>query len=441
MNPLSLPLTLPCGAVLQNRIGKGAMTEGLADSNDNATKRHDTLYGTWSDGGAGMLLTGNVMVDRRYLERPGNVVIDGNGGEDALRTWAAAGTRAGNHLWMQINHPGRQCTRMSSSHPVSPSAVHLEGMMGLAAPPRALEVQEIHDIIRRFAHVASTAKETGFTGVQIHSAHGYLSSQFLSPRVNRRTDEWGGPLENRARFLLEVYKATREAVGPSFPVSVKLNSADFQKGGFSKEESAQVAAWLAELGLDLLEISGGTYEQMALFGDKGEADQLKAESTQRREAYFLEYARDIRGALDGTPLMVTGGFRTPALMREVVASGEVDVVGIGRPFCVAPDLAKTILGGSEEPLPTPERSLRLGPGALGRASSMRSIRTLNAGAEVAWFYRQIIEMAEGREPNVPLGAWAAFVGHFTRELRLARSRSFKQGPPALLSGSQPNAQA
>ncbi|MFA9472615.1 MAG: NADH:flavin oxidoreductase/NADH oxidase family protein, partial [Deltaproteobacteria bacterium] len=307
MNPLSLPLTLPCGAVLQNRIGKGAMTEGLADSNDNATKRHDTLYGTWSDGGAGMLLTGNVMVDRRYLERPGNVVIDGNGGEDALRTWAAAGTRAGNHLWMQINHPGRQCTRMSSSHPVSPSAVHLEGMMGLAAPPRALEVEEIHDIIRRFAHVASTAKETGFTGVQIHSAHGYLSSQFLSPRVNRRTDEWGGPLENRARFLLEVYKATREAVGPSFPVSVKLNSADFQKGGFSREESAQVAAWLAELGLDLLEISGGTYEQMALFGDKGEADQPKAESTQRREAYFLEYARDIRGALDGTPLMVTGG--------------------------------------------------------------------------------------------------------------------------------------
>jgi 2,4-dienoyl-CoA reductase-like NADH-dependent reductase (Old Yellow Enzyme family) len=145
----------------------------------------------------------------------------------------------------------------------------------------------------------------------------------------------------------------------------------------------QVAAWLAEFGLDLLEISGGTYEQMALFGDKGEADQPKAESTQRREAYFIEYARDMRGALDETPLMITGGFRTPALMREVVASGEVDVVGIGRPFCVAPDLAKTILGGSEEPLPSPERSLRLGP--LGRASSMRSIRTLNAGAEVAWF--------------------------------------------------------
>jgi 2,4-dienoyl-CoA reductase-like NADH-dependent reductase (Old Yellow Enzyme family) len=299
---------------------------------------------------------------------------------------------------MQISHPGRQCTRMSSNHPVSPSAVKLEGMMGLAAPPRALEVGEIHDIIRRFAHVSRTAKETGFTGVQIHSAHGYLSSQFLSPRVNQRTDEWGGSLENRARFLLEVYRAVREAVGAEFPVAVKLNSADFQKGGFSKEESAQVAAWLAELGLDLLEISGGTYEQMALFGDKGDAEEAKAESTKRREAYFLEYARDIRAALEGTPLMVTGGFRTPALMREVVASGEVDVIGIGRPFCVEPDLPKRILSGSDQALPTPERKLRLGPGPLSRASSARSIRTLNAGAEVAWFYRQRFRVSRARLP-------------------------------------------
>ena len=192
MDSLQQPLTLPCGAVLENRIAKGAMTEGLADANDNATERHETLYGRWSDGGAAMLLTGNVMVDRRYLERRGNVVIDGNGGEEALRRWASAGTRAGNHLWMQISHPGRQCTRMSSGHPVSPSSEKPQGMMGLAAPPRALEAWEIEEIIGRFAHVAKTAKETGFTGVQIHGAHGYLASQFLSPRSNKRTDEWGG---------------------------------------------------------------------------------------------------------------------------------------------------------------------------------------------------------------------------------------------------------
>jgi 2,4-dienoyl-CoA reductase-like NADH-dependent reductase (Old Yellow Enzyme family) len=425
MDLLSTPLTLPCGAVLPNRVAKGAMTEGLADRDDNPTERHVELYRRWSDGGAGMLLTGNVMVDRRFLERPGNVVIEDRSGEGALRTWAAAGTRNGNHLWMQISHPGRQCTRMSSSHPVAPSAVKLEGMMGLAAPPRALEVSEIHDIIGRFAFVARMAKETGFTGVQIHSAHGYLSSQFLSPRVNQRTDEWGGSLENRSRFLREVYKAVREAVGPEFPIAVKLNSADFQKGGFSKEESAQVAAWLGELGLDLLEISGGTYEQMALFGDKGDGAEQKAESTRRREAYFLEYARDIRAALQGTPLMVTGGFRTPSLMREVVQSGEVDVVGIGRPFCIEPDLANRVLEGSGEPLPTPEKEIRLGPGFLGRGSSSRSIRTLNAGAEVAFFYRQIIEMSEGREPNVPLGAWQAFLTHFAREIGTARRRTFR----------------
>ena len=435
MDPLSKPLALPCGAVLENRIAKGAMTEGLADANDNATERHATLYGRWSDGGAGMLLTGNVMVDRRYLERPGNVAIDANGGEDALRRWSAAGTRAGNHLWMQISHPGRQCTRMSSSHPVSPSAEKLSGMMGLMAQPRALEVSEIHDAIGRFAHVARTAKETGFTGVQIHSAHGYLASQFLSPRANRRTDEWGGSLENRARFALEVYKAVREAVGSDFPVAAKLNSADFQKGGFSKEESVQVARWLAELGLDLIEISGGTYEQMALFGDKGESSERQAESTRRREAYFLEYARDMRDAVDGMPLMVTGGFRTPDLMREVVASGEVDVVGIARPFCVETNLANAILGGSRDALPTPEKSLRLGPGLLGRASSVRTVRTLNGQAEVAWFYRQIVELSEGREPVLSLGAWSAMVGHFAREAGIVRRRRFKPSKPLALPAS------
>lgn len=432
MDALNRPLTLPCGAVLENRVAKGAMTEGLADANDNPSERHETLYGRWSDGGAGLLLTGNVMVDRRYLERPGNVVIDGNGGEAALRKWAAAGTRAGNHLWMQISHPGRQCTRMSSSHPVSPSSEKLVGMMGLMAPPRALEVSEIHDVIQRFAHVARTAKEAGFTGVQIHCAHGYLASQFLSPRANRRTDEWGGSLENRARFALEVYKAVRDAVGNDFPVAAKLNSADFQKGGFSKEESVQVARWLAELGLDLVEISGGTYEQMALFGDKGDSSERKAESTRRREAYFLEYARDMRAEVDGLPLMVTGGFRTPDLMREVVSSGEVDVIGIARPHCVEPDLAKRVLSGSSETLPTPEKSLRLGPGILGRASSVRTIRTLNGQAEVAWFYRQIVELSEGRDPVLSLGAWTAMLGHFAREAGIVRHRSFKVSKPLAL---------
>jgi len=427
MEPLARSLTLPCGATLSNRIAKAAMTEGLADPDDRASEGLAVLYGRWSDGGAGLLLTGNVMVDRRYLERPGNVVIDGNGGEGALQAWAAAGTRAGNHLWMQISHPGRQCTRMSSSHPVSPSSEKLQGMMGLIARPRALEVEEIHQIIERFAEVARTAKDNGFTGVQIHSAHGYLSSQFLSPRANKRTDEWGGSLENRARFLLEIYAAVRGAVGSDFPIAVKLNSADFQKGGFSKEESARVAGWLAERGLDLLEISGGTYEQMALLGRDDVSAEGKAESTRQREAYFLEYARDIRKAAQGLPLMVTGGFRTPQLMRDVLDSGEIDLIGIARPFCIAPSFPHELLQGGLEALPAPEKKIRLGPGLLGRASSSRSMRTLNGQAEVAWFYRQIIEMSEGREPDLSFGTWSSLLGHFAGEFRRARRRTFVEG--------------
>lgn len=426
MDPLNQPLTLPCGVVLRNRIAKAAMTEGLADPDDRASERLVALYRRWSEGGAGLLLTGNVMVDRRYLERPGNVVIDANGGHDALRAWSAAGTCGENQLWMQINHPGRQCTRMSSNHPVSASSEKMRGMMGLIAPPRALEVDEIHDIIRRFADVAQTAKACGFTGVEIHSAHGYLSSQFLSPRANRRTDEWGGSLENRARFLLETYRAVRAAVGPGFPISVKLNSADFQKGGFTKEESSRVAGWLAELGLDLLEISGGTYEQMALFGHDDPAGERKAASTRKREAYFLEYARDMRASIGDMPLMVTGGFRTPGLMREVVASGEVDVIGIARPFCVEPELAHALIAGESESLPAPERSMRLGPGIFDRASSIKTLRTLNGAAEVAWFYRQIIALSEGAEPDPSLGVWAALLAHYKTELGLVRRRSFKR---------------
>jgi 2,4-dienoyl-CoA reductase-like NADH-dependent reductase (Old Yellow Enzyme family) len=421
VDPLAQALTLPCGATLNNRIAKAAMTEGLADANDRVTERHETLYRRWSEGGAGLLITGNVMIDRRYLERPGNVVIGGNDGEQALERWVAAGTRGGNQLWMQINHPGRQCSRMSSSSPVAPSAVPMKGMMGLMANPRALTDAEVRGIIVRWAEVAGVAKERGFTGVQVHAAHGYLISQFLSPYTNRRDDDWGGSLESRARLLLETVKAVRERVGESFAVAVKLNSSDFQKGGFSNEESAQVAAWLAELGIDLLELSGGNYEQTALFGQLDEAP--KAASTKRREAYFLEYARVVAEACPDLPLMVTGGFRSAALMREVVSAGVVDVVGLARPFCVMPDLARRVLAGELNVLPHHEQDQRLGPGLLGRASPMRSARTLNAQAEVAWFYAQIIHLSEGREPDLTLGTWSALAQHFGGEAARARARS------------------
>jgi 2,4-dienoyl-CoA reductase-like NADH-dependent reductase (Old Yellow Enzyme family) len=424
---LAAPLTLPCGAVLPNRIAKAAMTEGLADEDDRATERHVRLYRRWSEGGAGLLLTGNVMVDRRYLERPGNVVVDGNGGLDRLRDWAAAGTAGGNHLWMQISHPGRQCTRASSRRPLSPSDVQLE-LAGLFARPRPMTEADITDAIARYARVAAVARETGFTGVQVHGAHGYLISQFLSPVTNRRTDAWGGSLENRARFLLEVVAATRAAVGPDFPVAVKLNSADFQKGGFTLEDCTEVAHWLAEAGVDLLEISGGTYEQPRMFEHDGmaeTADRPQRESTRRREAYFLEYASAIQ-ARARLLLMVTGGFRSREAMVEALAAGETDVIGIARPLCVVPDLPRRLIAGEVEAAESYERRLRFGPGRLlGPTSPLKLFKLFNVQGEVAWFYRQILKLADGAEPDEGLSLRRALFAHYATELGVARRRKFR----------------
>ena len=421
-------LRLPCGAVLPNRIAKAAMTEGLADERDRATPRLATLYRRWSAGGSGLLITGNVMVDRRWLERPGNVVLEEDGGAAPLADWARAGTAAGNHLWMQISHPGRQSSRMSTRQPVAPSEVGLH-ILGMFARPRALEVPEIEDIIRRFAFTAAAAKAAGFTGVQVHGAHGYLLSQFLSPATNRRDDAWGGSLENRARLLLEVVRATRAAVGADFPVGVKLNSADFQKGGFSAEDSMQVARWLEEAGVDLLEISGGTYEQPRLLGHEGaveSAEEPLRESTRRREAYFLDYARRIRDSVS-LPLMVTGGFRTRAAMAEALAEGALDVVGLGRPLCVEPGLPGRLAAGTAEGA-IRLRPLRLGSSRwAGPASPLFVMKALNVQGEVAWYYRQIVRLADGLEPDLSLGIGRALLQHGRSEWRIARARRFRAG--------------
>lgn len=416
---LSEPIELPCGVILSNRVAKGAMTEGLADRYDNPTVSHEQLYRTWSVGGAGLHITGNVMVDRRFLERPGNVVCDPDTDRDALARWATAGTVGGNHLWMQINHPGRQCQRTSSSQPLAPSEVGLK-MAGLFGTPRAMTEAEILDAIARWARTAKMAQEAGFTGVQVHSAHGYLSSQFLSPHTNRRTDRWGGSLENRARFLLETVRAVREAVGSAFPVAVKLNSSDFRKGGFTTEDAMQVAGWLGGEGIDLLEVSGGTYESVSFI--TGGTDR-RSESTRKREAYFLEYARQIREVVPDVPLMVTGGFRTVEVMQQALTDGDLDVVGIARPFCVVTDLASQILAGAVDRLPVPEAQLSLGGGWMGPGSSNTTIRAFNAQAQTAWFYHQILRISEGLSPQVDLGARMALARHQVRDLAKAVARA------------------
>ena len=390
---LAAPLSLPCGATLPNRLAKGAMTEGLATPDGRPTEELARLYGIWADGGAGMLLTGNIIVDKDHLERPGNVVIDREPDADMaarLAAWASAGTRAGNHLWAQISHGGRQTQKLVNPAPKSSSDVPLALPGGQFGKPVPLTREEIADLVRRWAVAAKACRDAGFTGVQVHGAHGYLVSQFLSPRANRRTDDYGGSLENRARFLLEIVAAVRAAVGPDFPISVKLNSADFQKGGFAFEESLQVVQWLEAASVDLIEISGGTYEQPKLMGIAGmeeEEAQNVAPSTAAREAYFVDFARAMQDAVS-VPLMVTGGFRTRAAMEQALATGAADVIGLGRPMCVVTDAPRQLLAGADA-LPRFEDRVDLLPGWLGFLKRFQLVKAISGFAGIYWFYQQL----------------------------------------------------
>lgn len=426
-DPLAQPLSLPCGARLGNRIAKAAMTEGVADELLRATARHESLYRAWSAGGAGLLLTGNVQVDRNDLERPGNVALDPTAPQTCsaeararLGRWARAGTAAGNHLWMQISHAGRQSPWYVTRRPLAPSAVQLK-LLGNYARPRALREPEILDLIGRFAFAATIARETGFTGVQVHGAHGYLISSFLSPVTNLRSDAWGGSLENRARFLLETVRAVRRAVGADFPVAVKLNSDDFRKGGFSHQECLEVVGWLNAESVDLLELSGGSYEQPRLIGAEGRAEDavpLRA-STRAREAYFLDYATAVR-RIARMPLMVTGGFRS-RLAMETALDGDCDVIGIGRPLCVQPDFPRRLLAREVDGIEHFEERLRFAArGWRSPTSPLLPLRMLNAFGAQSWYYCQLFRLADGRPADLDRGMLSALREYLADELGRSR---------------------
>lgn len=419
---LAQPLTLPCGATVPNRLSKAAMTEGLATADGLPTAELNRLYGIWSDGGAGILLSGNIQVDRDHLERPGNVVIDREPDaamRAALASWAQAATRNGNHFWAQISHAGRQTQKIVNKTPKAPSAVKLGLPGGQFGQPVAMTEADINEVIRRFTLCAAAVKEAGFTGVQVHSAHGYLLSQFLSPRSNLRTDQYGGSLANRARVLLEAVAAVREAVGPKFPVSVKLNSADFQKGGFAFEDSLQVVQWLEQASVDLIEISGGTYEQPKLLGLQGmeeEEQQQVAESTQLREAYFVDFAKAMQDKVN-IPLMVTGGFRRRLVMEQALQTGSADIIGLGRPLCVMTDAPKQLLEGLAE-LPRYEESLSLLPNWLAFLGNIKTIRAMAGFAVQYWYYGQIDAIGRNGKANTELTVFKAAQELMAREKNL-----------------------
>lgn len=325
-------LTLPNGGCIPNRIAKAAMEENLADEGHLPGELLLGLYRQWAAGGAGLILTGNVMIDHMAMTGPGGVALEAETPLAPFTAWAEAGKAGGAMMWMQINHPGRQVWSAMNGKALAPSAVQVDlgKQSSMMARPRAMTEDEIQDVIQRFVTTATRAVEAGFDGVQVHAAHGYLLAQFLSPISNKRTDQWGGSLDNRARLLYTVVNAVKTALPSHAAVSVKINSADFQRGGFEPEDAALVVLELANLGIDLVELSGGSYESPAMQGRTADGRTLA------REAYFLEFAAQI-AKICSIPVMTTGGIRRRPVAEQVLEAG-VDMVGIATALSYQPDL-------------------------------------------------------------------------------------------------------
>ena len=358
MTDLFSPLKLASGNTLKNRISKAAMEENMAEYGQVPGAALINLYSRWAEGAPGLILTGNVMVAPDAMTGPGGVYLGKNTLDDAatrerFEKWAAAGKSSGSTFYMQISHPGRQVYAAMKTDVVSASATKLN-MEGPAAKmftdARALKADEVKAMITRFADTAEAAKSAGFDGVQIHAAHGYLVAQFLSPLSNLREDEWGGSLENRARFLLEIVRAVRERTGKKFGLAVKLNSADFQRGGFDVDDAKQVVKWLNKESVDFVELSGGSYESAAM---AGAAEEDNPSSTMLREIYFIEFAKEIE-KIAKMPLMVTGGITKRETAEMAMESGAVEIVGIARAYGYNPYIARDWAAGQNTDVRLPE---------------------------------------------------------------------------------------
>jgi 2,4-dienoyl-CoA reductase-like NADH-dependent reductase (Old Yellow Enzyme family) len=408
---LFTPLALRSGLEMRNRIAKAAMEEGMAGRAQRPDDRLVSLYRRWGAGGAGLLITGNVMVHKEALTGPRGVVLDADSALPPFERWAEAGKAGGAAMLMQISHPGRQVRANMPGVAWGPSAVGLQ--MGKHSKrfrtPTAMTSEQIDATVNRFVVAAVRAEDAGFDGVEIHGAHGYLLSQFLSPLANRRTDEWGGSLENRARLLLEVVEAVRASVSPSFAVAVKLNSADFQRGGFDANDAQHVIAMLAPLGVDFVELSGGSYESPAMAGRPAD------ERTLVREAYFLDLATELAAA-SPLPLMLTGGISQRDTAEKVLAGG-VAVVGMATAMGITPDLPDRWLRGEDV-----TRKLR---------PVTWSDKTLASAAGMALVRHQLRRIARGADPVLGTRpAYALICDNVDQTRALRRYRSWLQAASA-----------
>lgn len=373
-------LTLPCGVTLKNRIAKSAMSDSLGDGTGHPTPGQVQLYQWWANGGLAASIIGEVQGTAGYAEKPGNLVLNEASDLNRFRDLAQAGSGNGALLWLQLGHAGA-LSYAPTSAPKGPSALDLPGLSCAE-----LTLEEIHALPSEFARTARLARQAGFGGVQIHAAHGFLLSQFLSPLFNKRSDDYGGPVANRMRLLLETIGATRAAVGPDFPIALKLNSSDQLEGGFAEDDALKVVAALEQSSLDLIDISGGTYFPGAKSASDGAG----------RGPYFLEFAKRAR-KMTGKPLMLTGGIKTHAQARDAIASGAVDVIGLARALVLEPSLPD-LWKADQTPEPAFPRFAEAPEGGI-----------------TAWYTMRLTEIGESRDTSDTGDLWDAIRDYEARD--------------------------
>ena len=389
---LQEPLTLHCGAVLKNRLVKSAMSDSLADGQGNSTTEQKRLYERWAEGGVALSIIGEVQIDPRFPEKPGNLVLGAGADQPALQALARRASINDAHLWPQLGHAGA-LAHPPISHPKGPSALNV-GELHCAG----MSTDEVRALPAMFAAAAVRAKTIGFGGAQIHAGHGFLLSQFLSPLFNRRTDQFGGSVDRRCRVIIDVVEAVRRAVGPDFPIAIKIDATDNLEGGLTQDDALEAVGLLDQTSLDLIDISGGTYFPGAKAASDGAGS----------GPYFLDFARRARARTD-TPLMLTGGFKTRQQAIDAVASGAVDLIGIARALVLDPRLADNWLNADAGD-PVFPRFTSPPPGGM-----------------TAWYTMRLTALAEDREDTFSLDLPAAIHAYDMRDA--GRCKIWRQAFP------------
>ena len=328
------------GMLMNNRMIRSATWEGMCDQDGRPTEKLINCYRDLAQGGIGLIISGYTFVLPEGKGLPGKMGIHTDDFATAYKNLTGAVHDAGGTIAIQLVHAGGQTnSTYAGRQPLAPSAVQVDQFSEV---PAELTEDEIYDTISAFGEGARRAKGWGFDGVQLHGAHGFLINQFLSPLTNRRTDEYGGSIDNRCRFLLEVYRKVRESVGGDYPVFIKLNAADNLDGGLEVDDAVYAAKKLAEAGIDAIEVSAGTPAS----GEKSPAREkiLKPE----QEAYNLPLARRVKEAVN-CPVIVVGGFRSYEVAEKTIKDDGMDYIAMARPLIREPGLANRWLQGDRSP--------------------------------------------------------------------------------------------